>query len=148
MHAASAMCHLQAPMALLLLTASISGVMATSSVSPYACYVAAGLEFRAPEYVVPCINGDGHSPCCLLGDLCLAGNACFNIVTDTLYQYGCTDESYTDESCPYKCGWDPCTYANSFEKPSVLTDNSEVAMDSTGVLRPRISESDLGVSVS
>lgn len=57
--------------------------------------------------MVPC-NGTGStSACCLLGDTCLSGSTCYNYATGDLYQYGCTDINYEDESCPKKCGWDP-----------------------------------------
>jgi len=46
----------------------------------------------------------GQSACCLLGDICLSGSTCWNFDTGNLYQYGCTDITYKDETCPYKCG--------------------------------------------
>ncbi|KAK5133567.1 hypothetical protein LTR08_007606 [Meristemomyces frigidus] len=68
------------------------------------CYFGPGADGRAPSEVVPCL-GSGQSACCLLGDTCLSGNTCYNYATGDLYQYGCTDITYTDSTCPYKCGW-------------------------------------------
>jgi hypothetical protein len=68
------------------------------------CYFGPGAQNRGPSELVPCLN-TGQSACCLLGDVCLSGNTCWNFVTGNLYQYGCTDISYKDESCPYKCGF-------------------------------------------
>ena len=68
------------------------------------CYFGPGAQNRGPSELVPCLN-TGQSACCLLGDVCLSGNTCWNYVTGNLYQYGCTDVSYKDESCPYKCGF-------------------------------------------
>lgn len=70
------------------------------------CYFGPGATNRGPPNLVPC-NGTGASTCCLLGDTCLSGNACYNYATGDLYQYGCTDITYEDETCPYKCGWSP-----------------------------------------
>lgn len=70
------------------------------------CYFAAGGQYRGPDDLVPC-NSTGASSCCLLGDTCLSGNTCYNPATGNLYQYGCTDITYTDKTCPYKCGFDP-----------------------------------------
>lgn len=74
-----------------------------------ACYVGPGLEYRAPSYVVPCVE-DGESACCMLGDTCLSGSVCWNYDVGNLYQYGCTDSTYSDSSCPYKCGWNASKY--------------------------------------
>lgn len=68
------------------------------------CYFGPGAENRGPSNLVPCVN-DGTSACCLLGDTCLAGSTCYNYLTGNLYQYGCTDITYEDPVCPYKCGW-------------------------------------------
>lgn len=68
------------------------------------CYVGAGAENRGPPSLVPCLSS-GESACCLLGDTCLSGNTCYNFETGDLYQYGCTDITYTNSVCPYKCGW-------------------------------------------
>lgn len=72
------------------------------------CYFGPGATNRGPSNLVPC-NGTGTSACCLLGDTCLSGNTCYNYATGDLYQYGCTDITYKDETCPYKCGWDPAS---------------------------------------
>ena len=69
-----------------------------------ACYVGPGSRNRALSGVVPCVES-GESACCLLGDVCLPGNSCWNYDTGDTYQYGCTDINYADASCPYKCGW-------------------------------------------
>ncbi|KAK5107430.1 hypothetical protein LTR62_001291 [Meristemomyces frigidus] len=45
---------------------------------------------RGPSPLIPCAPS-GQSTCCLLGDVCLSGNACFNYTTGNTYQYGCTD---------------------------------------------------------
>lgn len=68
------------------------------------CYFGPGAQNRGPSNLVPCMN-TGQSACCLLGDVCLSGNTCWNYDTGNLYQYGCTDISYKDETCPYKCGF-------------------------------------------
>jgi len=70
------------------------------------CYFGPGATNRGPSNLVPC-NGTGTSACCLLGDTCLSGNTCYDYASGDLYQYGCTDITYKDESCPYKCGFDP-----------------------------------------
>ncbi|KAK4560952.1 hypothetical protein LTR86_004907 [Recurvomyces mirabilis] len=67
------------------------------------CYYASGA--KGPSNLVPC-NPSGQSSCCLLGDICLSGNACYDFTTGDTYQYGCTDSNYQDSTCPYKCGWD------------------------------------------
>ena len=72
------------------------------------CYFGPGAEYRGPVNLVPC-NATGTSTCCLLGDTCLSGNTCYNYATGDLYQYGCTDITYQDVTCPRKCGWDPGT---------------------------------------
>src|ERR1700761_8565822 len=72
------------------------------------CYFAAGASYRGPTNLVPC-NNTGTSACCLLGDTCLSGSTCYNYATGDLYQYGCTDITYQDPSCPRKCEWDPGT---------------------------------------
>jgi hypothetical protein len=68
------------------------------------CYFGPGAQNRGPSNLVPCMN-TGQSACCLLGDVCLSGNACWNYDTGNTYQYGCTDISYKDKTCPYKCGF-------------------------------------------
>jgi hypothetical protein len=75
------------------------------------CYFGPGAENRGPSELVPCM-ASGQSSCCLLGDVCLSGSTCWNFDTGNLYQYGCTDINYEDESCPYKCG------SNSSEYPA------------------------------
>jgi hypothetical protein len=72
------------------------------------CYFGPGAENRGPTELVPCMN-TGQSACCLLGDICLSGNTCWNFNTGNLYQYGCTDIRYEDDSCPYKCGFNSST---------------------------------------
>jgi hypothetical protein len=72
------------------------------------CYFGPGAENRGPTELVPCMN-TGQSACCLLGDICLSGNTCWNYNTGNLYQYGCTDIHYEDASCPYKCGFNSST---------------------------------------
>ncbi|KAF2487551.1 hypothetical protein BDY17DRAFT_13404 [Neohortaea acidophila] len=90
----------------LLLPLLLSSAALTSAQA--ACYWAAGPQYRLPESagVVPC-DENGYSACCKLGDICLAGNACYNFETDDTYQYGCSDPSYKDPSCPFKCDWNP-----------------------------------------
>ena len=68
------------------------------------CYFGPGAQNRGPSELVPCLN-TGQSACCLLGDVCLSGNTCWNFATGNLYQYGCTDISYKDEACSSKCGF-------------------------------------------
>ena len=68
------------------------------------CYFGPGASNRGPSSLVPCLS-TGQSACCLLGDTCLSGNTCYNYKTGDLYQYGCTDITYRDATCPYKCGW-------------------------------------------
>lgn len=67
------------------------------------CYVGPNEEYRGKEDLVPC-STDGDSACCLRGDICLSGNACWDAQTGNTYQYGCTDSDYRSEVCPYKCG--------------------------------------------
>lgn len=68
------------------------------------CYFGPGAVNRGPSNLVPCMSS-GESACCLLGDTCLSGNTCYNFLTGDLYQYGCTDITYTSPVYPYKCGW-------------------------------------------
>ncbi|KAF2100796.1 hypothetical protein NA57DRAFT_54868 [Rhizodiscina lignyota] len=87
------------------------------------CYYGPGAQYRGPSNLVAC-NNTGTSACCLLGDICLSGNACWDYITGDTYQYsyveilgprvfsnfsvsryGCTDVNYKDPACPYKCGW-------------------------------------------
>lgn len=84
------------------------------------CYFGAGASKRGPSNLVPCM-GSGASACCLLGDTCLSGNTCYNAVTGDLYQYGCTDITYQDSTCPYKCGFNTSA---SFPYPRARSTNS------------------------
>lgn len=68
------------------------------------CYYGPGAQNRGPADLVPC-NATGHSACCLLGSLCLSGNACWDPVTGNTYQHGCTEIAYNLDVCPYKCGF-------------------------------------------
>jgi hypothetical protein len=60
----------------------------------------------------------GQSACCLIGDVCLSGNTCWNFDTGNLYQYGCTDITYEDETCPYKCGSNTSMYLAQSSLPT------------------------------
>lgn len=80
---------------------------AGQSLAQQNCYYGPGAGFRGPSELVPCNTTGSASACCLLGDTCLSGNACYNFLTGNTYQYGCTDINYEDASCPRKCGWDP-----------------------------------------
>ena len=91
-------------MALYCLIALSSALVYQYASAQAACYVGPGLQYRAPSWVVPCVD-DGASACCALGDVCLSGNACYNFYTRNTYQYGCTDVKYEDASCPAKCGF-------------------------------------------
>ena len=84
------------------------------------CYVSAGVE--ADSSVVPC-GSSGVSACCQLGDICLSDSACFNYVTGVTYLYGCTDSSYSDGVCPWKCGTDYSEYNQNLT--SSITDHSQ-----------------------
>lgn len=99
------------------------------------CYYGPGAQNRGSSDLVPC-NSTGSSACCLQGDTCLSGNACYNFETGNVYQYGCTDIDYNDETCPYKCGFDPGTRISS---PQCLHTKlmlaSQIAMDSIGILQ-------------
>jgi hypothetical protein len=66
------------------------------------CYISAGVA--AASFVVPC--GTGTVACCQLGDICLGDSACYNAATGVTYLYGCSDSSYTNAVCPWKCGPD------------------------------------------
>lgn len=68
------------------------------------CYVGKGAANRGPSNLVPCLDSETSS-CCLLGDTCLSGGTCYDYATGDLYQYGCTDIDYEDDSCPFKCGF-------------------------------------------
>jgi hypothetical protein len=92
------------------------------------CYVGPGLEYRAPAGVVPCVDNDEDVACCLLGDICLSGNTCWNYDTGDLYQYGCTDITYEDSTCPYKCGWNPGQLLGTHSSRGELLTKSTVAL--------------------
>jgi len=66
------------------------------------CFYAA--DKRAGSIIVPCNSGPGYASCCQLGDICLSDSACWNAKYNVTYLYGCTDSTYTDYTCPYKCG--------------------------------------------
>lgn len=89
----------------------ILAVLAVLANAQKPCYVGPGLEYRAPSFVVPCVDNDQEVACCSLGDICLSGNTCWNFDTGNLYQYGCTDVTYTDQTCPYKCGWNTSQFS-------------------------------------
>jgi hypothetical protein len=80
------------------------------------CYLAAGEQ--ASSNFIPCGNDYyGHKSCCQAGDLCLSNNACFNDQYGVTYLAGCSDESYSDSSCPDKDGftdtpWVGLSYCN------------------------------------
>lgn len=57
----------------------------------------------APSRYIPCGSSeDGHVPCCESQDNCLSSNACYNAQFGVTYLAGCTDKSYSDNSCPSK----------------------------------------------
>ena len=99
------------------------------------CYFGPGAESRGPSELVPCM-ASGQSACCLLGDICLSGSTCWNFDTGNLYQYGCTDITYKDETCPYKCGSNSSEYPAGIlnQHPLTLTSLSPVALDGSRVL--------------
>jgi hypothetical protein len=66
------------------------------------CFYAANK--RAGSIIVPCSSAGRYASCCQLGDICLSDGACWNPKYNVTYLYGCTDSSYTDYTCPYKCG--------------------------------------------
>ena len=66
------------------------------------CFYAANQ--RAGSIIVPCSSTGTFASCCQLGDLCLSDSACWNPTHNVTYLYGCTDSSYQDFTCPYKCG--------------------------------------------
>ena len=98
------------------------------------CYFGPGAGNRGPSGLVPCASS-GQSACCLLGDTCLSGNACYNNVFGNVYQYGCTDVTYQDETCPYKCGFNTSKRSLPWTvQASKLIDASFVALDGHGSL--------------
>jgi len=66
------------------------------------CFYAA--NERAGSAIVPCASGSGFVACCQIGDLCLSDSACWNPQHNVTYLYGCTDPTYSDYTCPFKCG--------------------------------------------
>ena len=80
----------------------LHAVFRTSADAYSSKYYGPGL--KGPTNLLVC-GRNGTSSCCLAGDTCLTGNTCYNYEVGDLYQYGCTDPSYTADSCPYKCGW-------------------------------------------
>lgn len=62
-----------------------------------------------------------------------SGNACWNEETGDTYQYGCTDITYTHDSCPYKCGFNTSKYPRICGRLS-LTRRRSLAMGSPRVL--------------
>ncbi|KAF2734988.1 hypothetical protein EJ04DRAFT_226903 [Polyplosphaeria fusca] len=59
----------------------------------------------AGDYIIPCYGGESSAyACCKQGNKCLEDGACYDQDTGVTYQYGCTDSSYKDPSCPKKCG--------------------------------------------
>jgi len=84
-----------------------TGLLSTIVSAQNNCYYGPGAGFRGPSNLVACNSSAEFSPCCLSGDTCLTGNACYNYASGNVYQYGCTDLNYEDESCPRKCNFDP-----------------------------------------
>lgn len=110
-------------------------LMAAMALAQQQCYYGPGAQNRGDSNLVPC-NSTGSSACCLQGDTCLSGNACYNFDSGNVYQYGCTDIDYNDKTCPYKCGFDPGKlHTNTFQFEQYLTGSREVTMDSDGVLQ-------------
>lgn len=70
------------------------------------CYYAKGKS--VDSFYVPCAQASESDiySCCGLGHLCLSDNACWDPETNVTYQYGCTDSTYQDKSCPTKCDED------------------------------------------
>ena len=66
------------------------------------CYFdSSGTE--APGRFIPCGNVNyGNISCCQSGNMCLDSHACYDGLTGMTYVGGCTDESYSDTSCPQK----------------------------------------------
>ena len=75
--------------------------LAVGSAVDGTCYTSAGMKGNVD--VAPCSDTEQSVACCNLGDICLENNACFNYEYGVTYIYGCTDPSYTDPACPYKC---------------------------------------------
>lgn len=72
---------------------------------PQVCYT--GKNKLAPSYLMPCLTDpvdDGNVyGCCVVGDYCLANQACFSPVKGMIYHKGCTKKDYDDGHCPLKC---------------------------------------------
>jgi hypothetical protein len=66
------------------------------------CFYA--VDERAGSAIVPCASGSAFAACCQIGDICLSDSACWNPQYNVTYLYGCTDPTYSDYTCPYKCG--------------------------------------------
>ncbi|KAF1352552.1 hypothetical protein BDV97DRAFT_293131 [Delphinella strobiligena] len=109
------------------------------------CYFGPGAESRGPAELIPCLDS-GPSSCCLLGDTCLSGNTCYNYLTGDLYQYGCTDITYTDSVCPHapeSCG---CVCDSSYDLLilesrgcKAMGEDARVALYAPSVLVPYVS---------
>ncbi|KAF1965249.1 hypothetical protein BU23DRAFT_575066 [Bimuria novae-zelandiae CBS 107.79] len=72
---------------------------------PRVCYTAK--DQLAPSFLMPCFRGvvddlDVYG-CCIVGDYCLANQACYDPEKNITYQKGCTHKDYNDISCPRKC---------------------------------------------
>ena len=84
------------------------------------CYYESGA--RAASYIVPCPSTASPTSCCQLGDICLSDNACLSTGFNITYLYGCTDPTYQDATCPYKCNLsDACTHEHSSQRDFTLT---------------------------
>jgi hypothetical protein len=77
--------------------------MANPFISNGTCYLAPNIASNA--LFQPCGNDAlGHKSCCQLGDQCLSNNACYNSLFGVTYLAGCSDRTYSDDSCPTKAG--------------------------------------------
>lgn len=96
--------HSLNPFALAVFQLLLCGLAVMSDSTPALCYH--DVNQLAPEYIVPCwpSNRMPHYSCCKIGSKCLKHNACYDGATGVTYQYGCTDATYIDPSCPSKCG--------------------------------------------
>lgn len=79
---------------------------ATLASSPQLCYY--DTNKIAWKDIIPCYASTTQDDyaCCKAGDKYLRHNACFSLDTGVTYQYGCTDSTFRDASCPQKCGLD------------------------------------------
>lgn len=93
-------------------------------ISDGTCFYSAGNE--ADSRYIPCGNAAlGNFSCCESQDMCLSNQACYNgrcqccLVVDSIevltchpggvtYLAGCSDQSYSDDSCPDKGGYYDC----------------------------------------